>query len=264
MLLMTYLAVGIVAGTLAGLFGVGGGTIIVPALLLCFRWQGIDASLQTHLAIGTSLATIMATSVSSTVSHHRLGAVRWPLVAWLAPGLALGVWGGAALAATLDGLHLQRLFGAFAWLVAVQMTFDWKPADQHDVPGSGGLLLSGSVIGLASALFGIGGGSLTVPYLTAMRIRMQEAVATAAACGFPIALFGAAGYVFHGWHRPGLPTQALGFVYLPALAGIAVTSLPAARFGARLAHRWPARRLQQVFAGFLFLVGGLLLAGIRT
>lgn len=261
-LLLTYLAVGAVAGVLAGLFGVGGGTIIVPALLLCFGWQDIDPALRTHLAIGTSLATIVITSVSSTWTHHRAGAVRWSLVAWLTPGLAAGVWAGAALAAGLAGLHLQRLFGLFAWLVAAQMAFDWKPGTLRELPRAG-LLGGGTVIGLVSALFGIGGGSLTVPFLCVARVRMQEAVATAAACGFPIALVGALGYVFQGRAVAGLPDGASGFVYLPALAGIALTSLPCARIGARLAHRWSARRLQQVFAGFLLLIGGVLLAGIR-
>lgn len=262
MIFLLYLLVGIVAGVLAGLFGVGGGTIIVPALLLCFQWQAVPAGLQTHLAIGTSLATIVITSISSTLAHHRAGAVRWPVALWLTPGIAAGVWGGAFVAAALPGEQLQRLFGVFAWLIAAQMWFGWQPSGHSEVPGKGGLTLAGAVIGGVSALFGIGGGSLTVPFLSWCRVRMQEAVATAAACGFPIALVGALGYAYQGWSQAGLPPHSAGFVYLPALLGIAITSLPCARVGARLAHRWPAATLKKVFAGFLLLIGALLLAGI--
>ena len=263
MIYLLYLLVGAAAGVLAGLFGVGGGTIIVPALILCFQWQAVPVELQTHLALGTSLATIVITSISSTLSHHRAGAVRWPVVAWLAPALALGVWSGAHVAAQLHGLQLQRLFGLFAWAIAAQMWFGWQPRALHGLPGKAGLSLAGLVIGAASALFGIGGGSLTVPFLNACRVRMQEAVATAAACGFPIALAGGAAYAFQGWQQTGLPPHSLGFVYLPALAGIALTSLPCARFGAQLAHRWSAALLKKVFAGFLVCIGAVLLAGLH-
>lgn len=262
-LFLSYLLVGAAAGVLAGLFGVGGGTIIVPALVLCFKWQGMDSELQTHLAIGTSLATIVITSISSTRAHHLAGAVRWPLVRWLAPGIAVGVWCGAGLAAQLHGLQLQRLFGLFAWAIAVQMWFGWQPHGQQHLPGKAGLSLAGLIIGGASALFGIGGGSLTVPFLSTYRLRMQEAVATAAACGFPIALIGALAYVYQGQSNPNLPEHAMGFVYLPALVGIGITSLPCATFGAQLAHRWPAIKLKRIFAGFLLLIGAVLLAGIR-
>ncbi len=260
---LIYLVVGAVAGVLAGLFGVGGGTIIVPALVLCFKWQGLGSDLQTHLAIGTSLATIVVTSISSTRSHHQAGAVRWPLVRWLVPGIAIGVWLGAFVATQLHGLQLQRLFGVFAWTIAAQMWFGWQPQGQQDIPGKVGLSLAGLAIGGASALFGIGGGSLTVPFLSWCRVRMQEAVATAAACGFPIALVGAFSYIWQGWAHQDLPAHALGFVYLPALLGIGITSLPCARIGAQLAHRWPAQKLKRVFAGFLLFIGAVLLAGIR-
>jgi hypothetical protein len=263
---LLYLLVGMAAGILAGLFGVGGGTIIVPALLLCFQWQAVPVELQTHLAIGTSLGSIVITSISSTLTHHRAGAVRWPVALWLTPGIAAGVWCGAFVAARLGGLQLQRLFGIFTWLIAIQMWFGWQPKAHTAVPGKGGLTLAGLVIGGVSALFGIGGGSLTVPFLCWCRVRMQEAVATAAACGFPIALVGALGYVYQGLihqsagHSP-LPPYAIGYVYLPALMGIGLTSLPCARLGARMAHRWPAATLKRVFACFLVLIGGILLAG---
>ena len=262
MIFLVYLLVGTASGVLAGLFGVGGGTIIVPALLLCFQWQGVAPELQTHMAIGTSLATIFITSTSSTYSHHRVGAVRWPVALWLTPGIAAGVWGGAYVAAQMQGLQLQKLFGLFAWLVAAQMWFGWQPRGHSQVPGKGGLTLAGIVIGGVSALFGIGGGSLTVPFLCWCKVRMQEAVATAAACGFPLAFFGALGYVYQGWSQPDLPPYALGYVYFPAMLGVGLASMPCARLGAKLAHHWPAATLKRVFAGFMIFIGGVLVVGI--
>ena len=262
MIFLVYLLVGTASGVLAGLFGVGGGTIIVPALLLCFQWQGVAPELQTHMAIGTSLATIFITSTSSTYSHHRVGAVRWPVALWLTPGIAAGVWGGAYVAAQMQGLQLQKLFGLFAWLVAAQMWFGWQPRGHSQVPGKGGLTLAGIVIGGVSALFGIGGGSLTVPFLCWCKVRMQEAVATAAACGLPLAFFGALGYVYQGWSQPDLPPYALGYVYFPAMLGVGLASMPCARLGAKLAHHWPAATLKRVFAGFMIFIGGVLLVGI--
>ena len=259
LLWLGYAGLGIVAGVLAGLFGVGGGTIIVPALLLAFSWQSVDPALHMHLAVGTSLASIVMTSVSSTWQHHQQAAVRWPLVWWLVPGLALGVWLGADIAAALSGAQLKRLFGVFALLVALQMGAGWQPAAVRALPGRWVLVCAGGVIGLVSAFFGIGGGALTVPFLVACRVRMQEAVATAAACGFPIALGGALAYVWQGWDVATLPVHSAGFVYGPAWLGIAVTSIPAARFGARLAHRWDPLKLKRAFALFLLLVGVMFL-----
>lgn len=262
MTFLLYLLVGTVSGVLAGLFGIGGGTIIVPALLLCFQLQGVPLALQTHLAIGTSLAAIAITAISSTLAHHKAGAVRWPIAGWLTPGIALGVWSGAFLAAQLPGLQLQRLFGLFAWVIAAQMWFGWQPTAHADVPGKAGLSIAGLVIGGISALFGIGGGSLTVPFLCWCRVRMQEAVATAAACGFPLALVGALGYAYQGWAQTVLPEHAIGYVYLPAMLGIGIASVPCAKLGARLAHHWPAATLKKVFAAFMVVIGGVLVAGI--
>jgi uncharacterized membrane protein YfcA len=259
---LLYFLVGTASGILAGLFGVGGGTIIVPALLLCFQWQGVLPELQTHMAIGTSLAAIFITSISSTYSHHRVGAVQWPIAWWLTPGIAAGVWAGAYLAAQLQGLNLQRLFGVFCWVIAAQMWFGWQPQGNAQVPGKGGLSLAGIIIGGVSALFGIGGGSLTVPFLCWCRVRMQEAVATAAACGFPLALVGALGYAYQGWGNASLPDHAFGYVYLPAMLGVGIASVPCARLGAKLAHYWSASTLKRIFACFMVFIGGVLLTGI--
>jgi uncharacterized membrane protein YfcA len=259
MVFLVYLVVGAIAGVLAGLFGVGGGTIIVAALLLCFKWQGLATGLQAHIAIGTSLACIIVTSAGSTLAHHGTGAVRWQLVWRLVPGLILGVWFGADIAAAMKSTHLQILFGLFVWIMAAQMLLDWQPSAMSEVPGRMGLGIAGSIIGFMAALFGIGGGALIVPFLTACRVRIQEAVATSAACGFPIALGGGLAYVFQGWQHAGLPQYSVGFVYLPALLGISIASFPFTRAGAAMAHRWPAKKLQRFFAVFLLFIGAFLL-----
>ncbi len=250
-----YLALGACAGVLAGLFGVGGGIIIVPVLVLSFGLQGFDASVLTHLAVGTSLATIVFTSINSVRAHHSLGAVRWPIFAWLTVGILFGAGLGSLTASYIAGPYLQKIIGVFALLVALQMALDLRPRASRGVPGKPGLTAAGVVIGWASAIFGIGGGSLTVPFLTWRSVSMQQAVATSAACGFPIAVASAISFMILGWHDPLLPPHSLGFVYLPALLGIAVTSMFFARFGARLAHKLSPRLLKRLFATLLLCVG---------
>jgi uncharacterized membrane protein YfcA len=252
---LLYLALGACAGVLAGLFGVGGGIIIVPVLVFSFTLQGFDASVLTHLAVGTSLATIVFTSIQSVRAHHRMGAVQWAVFAWMTVGILIGAGLGALTASYIAGPSLQKIIGVFAIVVAIQMALDFKPKASRGVPGKPGLTAAGVVIGWASAIFGIGGGSLTVPFLTWRSLSMQQAVATSSACGFPIAIASAISFMILGWHDPLLPPHSLGFVYLPALIGIAVTSMFFARFGARLAHKLSPRVLKRLFALLLVVVG---------
>lgn len=250
-----YLVLGACAGVLAGLFGVGGGIIIVPVLVFSFTLQGFDASVLTHLAVGTSLATIVFTSINAIRAHHRMKAVQWPVVRWMTLGIVLGAAIGAFTASLIQGPNLQKIIGVFAVLVSLQMVMEFKPKATRQVPGKLGLGLAGTVIGWASAIFGIGGGSLTVPFLTWRSLPMQQAVATSSAVGLPIAIFSATSFMVLGWHEPGLPAHSLGFVYLPALLGIAITSMFFAKYGARLAHRLSPRVLKRLFAALLFSVG---------
>lgn len=253
--LLLYLLLGAAAGTLAGLFGVGGGLIIVPVLVLSFTAQGVPTEVLTHLAVGTSLATIIFTSINSVLEHQRKGAVLWPVFAWMTCGILLGAGFGAATAAAIQGPVLQKIIGVFAIIIAIQMALDLKPKGSRDVPGKPGLVAAGGVIGWASAIFGIGGGSLTVPFLSWRSVPMQKAVATSAACGLPIAIASALSFVWVGWDKPQLPEWSLGFVYLPAMVGIAIPSMFFARFGARLAHKLSPRVLKRLFALLLFSVG---------
>lgn len=252
---LIYLVLGGFAGTLAGLFGVGGGMIIVPVLVYSFAAQGFSSEVLTHMAVGTSLATIAFTSINAIRAHHLKGAVRWPLFVWMTLGIILGSVAGALTAALLEGPLLQRIIGVFAIGVAIQMAFELKPKAGREVPGKPGLAAAGGVIGWASAIFGIGGGSLTVPFLVWRSVPMQQAVATSSACGLPIAVSGAISFIWTGWQAQPLPEWSLGYIYLPALVGIAATSMLFAGFGARLAHRLSQRLLKRLFALLLLGVG---------
>lgn len=259
--LAIYLALGATAGLLAGLFGVGGGLIIVPVLAWVFAAQGMDAGVIMHLAIGTSLASIWLTSLMSIRAHHRRGAVDWPLVRKLAAGIVLGALAGAFIAEQLPTPALRRIFGVFELFVAAQMLLVSRYQAHFTLPGNIGLNAAGAVIGVVSAIIGIGGGTLTVPFLVWCRVPMIRAVATSAACGLPIAVAGAIGFILTGWNDALLPEWSSGYLYWPAWLGIVVASSLTAGLGARLAHRLPAARLRQLFALLLIGLGVKMLAG---
>ena len=259
--LLFYLTLGLFAGVMAGLLGVGGGLIIVPTLAWIFHHQQVDDAIVMHLAIGTSLATIVVTSISSVRAHHRRGAVLWPIFWRLTPGIVVGAWLGAAIADALPSAMLSKVFAVFVLTVAAQMGFGAKPAPHRELPGTAGMLTAGGVIGAVSAIVGIGGGSLTVPFLTWCNIAIRQAVATSSACGLPIALAGALGFVVTGLNAAGRPDWSLGYVYGPALVGITLTSMLSAPLGAKLAHTLPTEMLKKVFAAFLTLVGVKMLLG---
>ena len=260
MIFLIYLALGACAGLLAGLFGIGGGLIIVPVLIFSFSMQGMSAEVLTHMAIGTSLATIVITSLSSIKAHHDQGAVKWPVFVILSTGLLAGAFFGVYTAINLSGYVLQKLLGAFAVLVAAKMWFGFKVREggkiPQKLPEKAILISAGAIIGAVSSMFGIGGGTLSVPFLRRINLSMKQAVATSAACGFPIALMGAFSNIALGETSAELPTLATGYVYWPAFLGIVLTSVLFARIGARLAHGLPAEKLQKMFAVFLLLVGG--------
>lgn len=253
---LLYLLLGAAAGVLAGLFGVGGGIVIVPVLVFSFTAQGVDPQVLTHLAVGTSLATIVFTSINSILEHHRKRAVQWPIFGWMTLGTLLGAVLGSYTASAIQGPILQKTIGLFAIVIAIQMGLNLEPRARREIPGKLGLGASGGVIGWASAIFGIGGGTLTVPFLTWRSVPIQQAVATSSACGLPIAVASALGFMVLGWHQPGLPQWSFGFIYLPAMVGIAFTSMFFARFGARLAHKLSPQLLKRLFALLLLCVGG--------
>ena len=250
-----YLVVGALSGVLAGLFGVGGGLILVPVLVYSLAAQGVSADVLTHVAVGTSLATIVFTSVNSVLAHQKHGAILWPLIKPISLGVLAGAALGAMTASMIQGPMLQKIIGVFALSMAVQMAFNLTPKTRRPPPATPGLVAAGGIIGWASAIFGIAGGSLTVPFLVWRSTDMKKAVATSAACGVPIALAAAIGYVVTGWGMQGLPAWSTGFVYWPAVAGLAATSMLFARVGAKLAHRLNPLLLKRLFALMLVVVG---------
>ena len=259
--LAVYLALGASAGLLAGLFGVGGGLIIVPVLAWVFAAHGMDAAVIMHLAIGTSLASIWLTSLMSIRAHHRRGAVNWPLVRKLAIGIVIGALAGALIADQLPTTSLKRIFGVFELFVAGQMLLVSRFEAHFNLPGRPGLTLAGAVIGVVSAIIGIGGGTLTVPFLVWCRVPMLQAVATSAACGLPIAIAGAFGFILTGWNVAQLPEWSTGYLYWPAWLGIVLASSLTAGLGAHLAHKLPAARLRQLFALLLMGIGVKMVMG---
>ncbi len=259
---LLYLLTGIFAGFLAGLLGVGGGLVIVPVLTFIFTAQHFPASHILHIALGTSLASILFTSVSSLRAHHAHGAVSWQVVRGITPGILAGTLLGTVLAAQLSSNFLKGFFVLFVYYVAAQMLLNIKPKPSRQLPGWGGMFGAGGVIGGVSSLVGIGGGTLSVPFMTWCNVKMHQAIGTSAAIGFPIALAGAIGYIVNGLGANGLPEYSLGFIYLPALAGLVLASVLTAPLGARLAHRLPVPQLKKVFAALLIVLGTRMLASL--
>lgn len=252
--------VGALAGLLAGLLGVGGGMVVVPALLHVFMAIEVAPEHRMRLALGTSLAAIFFTGFASQRAHHRRGAVDWGLVRGLVPGIVVGTFVGAWLAGLVPARALELLFIGFLLIVCARMLRRPSSPPRSGAESHWGeQLLAGTVIGAVSGLVGIGGGSLTVPYLSRVGLAIHRAVGTSAAVGVPIAIVGTLGYLLTGLGREGLPPYALGYVYLPALVGVAAVSVPMAPLGARLAHWLPVSKLRRAFAVFLLLVAGRML-----
>lgn len=256
-----YLLLGAFAGTLAGLLGVGGGLVIVPVLVIIFQQQGFSSQVLVHLAIGTSLATIIFTSISSVWAHHRRGAVIWPAFWQMMPGIVIGALLGAVIADLLPSTGLRTFFGVFELMVAVQMGLNLKPDAHRQLPSRWGMGVAGGVIGTISAIVGIGGGTMTVPFLVWCNVAMRNAVATSAACGLPIAIGGALGFVATGWKLPGLPPASSGYLFWPAFGGIVLASVVFAPLGAKMAHALPGAILKRIFALFIAVLGIRMLWG---
>lgn len=253
--IFAYLALGAVAGFLAGLLGIGGGLILVPCLAMIFAAQpGFPAGELLHMALGTSMASIIFTALASLRAHHAHGAVLWRVVATITPGILLGTAAGSVIAAQVPARPLAIFFAFFVCCVALQMALNLKPKPSRALPGPAGVSGVGFGIGVLSSLVAIGGGALTVPFLSWCNVRVQQAIGTSAAVGLPIAIGGSVGYVVNGWHQEALPSGSLGYVYLPALAILVVATILTAPLGAQTAHRLPVATLKRAFAGLLVLL----------
>lgn len=258
-LVLAFLLLGIFTGFAAGLLGIGGGMLLVPFITMLLTYKNFPSELIVHMAIATSLATIMFTSLSSVRAHHHRGAVLWPVVKLLAPGILIGSWIGPWIGAQLNSSGLALFFAAFVGLSATQMLLDKKPAASRELPKAPGMLAAGSVIGILSGLVGAGGGFISVPFMTWCNVKIHNAVATSAALGFPIALAGTLSNIYFGMHVPNLPSGSLGFIYLPALLVVSLASVTTAPLGARTAHALPVKSLKKVFALVLYLLAAYML-----
>jgi uncharacterized protein len=260
LLIIELVILGLCTGFLAGLLGIGGGMIMVPFITAILTMRGVAADLSVKMAIATSMATIIFTSISSVRAHHKRGAVRWDIVQRLSPGIVLG----AALAslgvfALLKGASLALVFAGFVGFSATQMLIDKKPKPSRSMPGTVGQVGAGTAIGFLSGLVGAGGGFVSVPFMTWCNVAIHNAVATSAALGFPIALANALGYMLSGQGVSGLPAGSVGYVFLPALAVIATASVLMAPLGVKAAHAMPVKALKRVFASILYLLAAYML-----
>jgi len=253
-------ALGLGTGFLAGLLGIGGGMLMVPFITIIMGHRGVASDLAVKMAIATSMATIIFTSVSSVRAHHKRGAVRWDIVRRLAPGIVIGsLLGSLGVFALLKGTVLAIVFALFVGFSATQMFLDRKPKPTRQMPGTAGQLSAGGAIGFISGLVGAGGGFVSVPFMTWCNISIHNAVATSAALGFPIAVANVLGYVVSGQSVQGLPAGSFGYIWLPALVVIALCSVLTAPLGAKAAHNLPVKKLKRVFASILYLLAAYML-----
>jgi uncharacterized membrane protein YfcA len=260
-LIAELLLLGSITGFLAGLLGVGGGMMQVPFMTILLTARGLPTPLAVKMAIATSMATIMFTSLSSVRAHHGRGAVRWDIVRTLAPGIVGGgLIAGAGIFALVKGTALAVGFALFVGFSATQMLLDRKPAPTRQLPGTVGRLGAGGLIGLLSGLVGAGGAFISVPFMTWCNVPIRNAVGTSAALGFPIALANTVGYVIGGWGVEGGPPGSLGYLWLPALAVIASASVFTAPLGARTAHTIDMAKLKRVFAVMLYALAAYMLS----
>ena len=257
-----YLAIGMTVGFLAGLFGIGGGMIMVPMLVFVFTANGFPGEHMMHMSLATSMATIVFTSLSSVRAHHRHAAVDWAVARAMAPGIVAGALAATLAAGYVPTRPLAIFYTGFMLYAAAQMFFEVKTKPLRQLPGAIGLFGAGAVIGGFSSVLAAGGASLSIPFLARCNLPLKRALGTAAANGFPIAAAGTAGYVLNGMRVEGLPEGSLGYVYLPALAIIVAASMPTAPLGARLAHRLPVKRLRIAFALMLLALALRMLANL--
>ncbi|PID78130.1 MAG: hypothetical protein CSA18_04505 [Deltaproteobacteria bacterium] len=250
-----YICIGVIAGFLAGLLGIGGGLVIVPALTMIFSHISFPPEYIVHTALGTSLASIVFTSVSSMRTHNSLGGVVWKVVFIITPGIIAGTMTGAWIASKLSTSFLKVFFGLFLLYAGTQMLFGIKPKPQRELPEFTGMTAAGSIIGVFSSLVGIGGGSLSVPFFVWCNTPIHKAIGTSAAIGFPIAVAGSLGYILNGLGISSMPDFTIGFIHLKSLSGIVMASVLTAPLGAKLAHNLPVDKLKKIFAFLLYILG---------
>lgn len=255
MTLVILLIAGAISGTLAGLFGTGGGLIYVPLLIILLPHLGFDHAAIMHVAVATSLSVIVVSSISSAWAHHKHKAVLWPTVFHILPGLITGAIAGTILAHFISGALLQKIFAIFALVVSLKMLSGWQPkASNHGLPKRTGLRIFGVFLGGFCAMLGIGGGAISVPFFRICNMPIRNAIASSAALTFPTALTAAIVAMLTGANAANLPAWTSGYIYWPAFLGLMPMAVLCAPIGARLAHRLPTKILSSAFAIFLIIV----------
>jgi len=251
---IVYLLMGLFVGFFAGLLGIGGGLILVTLMVYLFTLQGFPEDRILHMALGTSIASIVFTSISSLSAHHKHGAVRWDIVRAAIPGLIIGTLLGTLVADQLKSKYLAIFFVIFVYYSAVQMFVNAKPKPSRQLPGKLGLNLASVIVGIVSALVGVGGGVMTIPLMSMCNVPMRNAIGTSAALGLPIAVAGTVGFIITGLGKDHLPAFSVGYLYLPALIGIVIGTLVTVPWGAKMAHTLPVSQLKKIFAVILFIL----------
>lgn len=249
-----YLLMGLFVGFFAGLLGIGGGLILVTLMVYLFTLQEFPVDRLLHLALGTSITSIVFTSISSLRAHHKHGAVRWDILRMAVPGLVVGTLLGTVVADLLKSKYLAIFFVIFVYYSAVQMFANVKPKPTRQLPGKVGMTVVAVIVGIVSSLVGVGGGVMTIPLMSLCNVPMRQAIGTSAALGLPIAIAGAVGFIATGLGKDHLPALSLGYVYLPALVGIVIGTFVTVPWGARMAHSMPVTRLKKIFAVILFIL----------
>ncbi len=260
--LLGYLAIGAAVGFLAGMLGIGGGALQIPLLVWLFEAQGLPRDHVVHLAVGTGMATIVFTSLSSARAHAARGAVRWDIVKSMTPGILAGGLVGSLIASSIPRFVVAVLFVATVYAAGLNMLFERKPNPTRTLPGPAGVFAAGATISGVSAFAAVGGAFMSVPFMMWCNVPMIHAIGTAAAIGFPIAVAGTVGYVAGGWGAVGLPPWSAGYVYGPALVGVTIASMAVAPLGVMVAHRTPTRVLRKVFAVLFFMLATRMLIGL--
>jgi uncharacterized membrane protein YfcA len=251
---IVYLLMGLFVGFFAGLLGIGGGLILVTLMVYLFTLQGFPADRLLHLALGTSIASIVFTSISSLRAHHKHGAVRWDILRMVIPGLVIGTLLGTVVADLLVSKYLAIFFVIFVYCSAIQMFANVKPKPTRQLPGKAGMTAAAVIVGIVSSLVGVGGGVMTIPLMSLCNVPMRQTIGTSAALGLPIALAGTVGFVVTGLGKDHLPALSVGYVYLPAMVGIVIGTFVTVPWGARMAHALPVTWLKKIFAVILFIL----------
>jgi uncharacterized membrane protein YfcA len=254
MIYLIYLGLGVFAGMLSGLFGIGGGLVIVPTLLFCFKLLQFPEAHTMHMAIGTSLSIILVTVTNSLYGHHLNKNVDWLLSRKIFIPIIFGAFAGSFVSKDLTADTLEVIFSIYVVLVSVKMFMDIKVKQEVKKTNSVLYSIVGFIIGFKSTILGIGGGTISIPFLTWRGHPMKKAIGVSASLGIPIAMAGVASYIYNGMTVKNLPEYSLGYVYLPALIGVVLTSSYFARLGAKISHRLPQDKMKKSFAIFLMLV----------